>query len=88
MDFSLETFIRNDYINGIVEWNEEECRFRVRQITEGMNIFKLEGFLSENYTRFYDEEDQQTFDWNDVEIIGNKSDNPDLAVDKFNKEYI
>ena len=84
--YSTETFIRNDYITGIIYWNKEECRFRVRQITEGMNIFKCEGFISENYTRFYDEEDQQVFDWDDVEIIGNKFDNPDLAIDKFNKK--
>ena len=85
-DYSLENFIKNDYITGIVEWDEEECRFRVRQITEGMNIFKCEGFVSENYTRFYNEEDQQVFDWNIVEIIGNKFDNPDLAIDRCNKK--
>ena len=84
--YSMEAFSRNDYINGIVEWNEEECRFRVEQITEGMNIFKYEDFVSENHTRFYDEEDQQVFDWNRVEIIGNKFDNPDLAIDEFNKK--
>ena len=83
--YSLETFIRNDYITGIVEWSEEECSFRVRQITEGMNIFKCEGFISDNYTRFYNEEDEQVFDWDSVEIIGNKFDNPDLAEDRFSK---
>ena len=84
--YSLEAFIKNDYITGIVEWSEEECCFRVMQITEGMNIYKCEGFVSENYTRFYNEEDEQVFDWNSVGIIGNKFDNPDLAIDKFNKK--
>ncbi len=76
--YSLETFIRNDYIIGVVVWSEEECCFKVEQITEGMNIFKIEDFLSENNTKFYDEEGQQVFDWNSVEIIGNRFDDPDL----------
>lgn len=57
----------------------------VRQLTWGMNIFKCEGFVSENYIRFYNEEGEQTFDWNKVEVIGNKFDNPDMAIDRFNK---
>lgn len=77
-DYSKEIFIRNDYITGVVEWDEDECYFKVEQMTEGMNIFKYEGFLSENYTKFYDEEGQQAFDWNRVEVIGNKFDNPEL----------
>ena len=76
--YSLENFIKNDYITGLIVWGDEECCFKVEQITEGMNIFKCEGFLSENYTKFYDEEGQQVFDWNRVEIIGNKFDDPDL----------
>lgn len=43
-----------------------------------MNIFRYEDFISENYTKFYDEERQQMFDWNSVEIIGNKFDDPNL----------
>lgn len=79
-DYSLETFIRNDYITGLVVWNEEECCFKVEQITEGMNIFKIEDFLSENHTQFYDEEGQQAFDWNSVEIIGNMFDDTHLLI--------
>lgn len=86
--YSLESFIRNDYITGVVVWSEEECCFKVEQITEGMNIFKFEDFLSENNTKFYDEEGQQVFDWNSVEIIGNKFDDPDLlkSDDEKNKK--
>ncbi len=85
-DYSLESFIRNDYITGVVEWSEEECCFKVEQITEGMNIFKLEDFLSENRTKFYDEEGQQVFDWNSVEIIGNRFDDPDLLKSHDNDD--
>lgn len=77
-EYSIENFIRNDYITGVIVWNEDECCFKVEQITEGMNIFKLEDFLSENYTKFYDEEGQQAFDWNSVEIVGNRFDDPNL----------
>lgn len=77
-DFSLENFIQNDYITGVVVWSEEGCFFNIEQITEGMNIFKYEDFISENYTKFYDEEGQQAFDWNSVEIIGNRFNNPYL----------
>lgn len=76
--YSPEKFIKNDYITGVIEWNEEECCFMVGQITEGMNIFKCGDFISENFTEFYDEEGQQRFDWNRVEIIGNKFADPDL----------
>lgn len=84
--YSLETFIRNDYITGVVVWSEEECCFKVEQITEGMNIFKCEDFLSENNTKFYDEEGQQVFDWNSLEIIGNRFDDPDLLKSRDNDE--
>lgn len=85
-DYSLENFIRNDYITGVVEWSEEDCCFKVEQITEGMNIFKFEDFLSENHTKFYDEEGQQVFDWNSVEIIGNKFDDPELLKSHDNDD--
>lgn len=77
-DYSPENIIKNEYITGVVVWSEEECHFEVEQITEGMNTSKFEDFISENYTKFYDEEGQQMFDWNDLEIIGNRFDNPDL----------
>lgn len=77
-DYSHENFIKNDYITGVIIWSDEDCCFKVEQMTEGMNIFKFEDFLSENYTKFYDEEGQQVFDWNSVEIIGNRFDDPDL----------
>ena len=83
--YSLENFIRNDYITGVVVWSEEECHFELEQMTEGMNIFKLEDFLSENNTKFYDEEGQQMFDWNSVEIIGNRFDDPGLLKSRDNE---
>ncbi len=77
-EYSLQAFVKNDYITGIVEWNG--CGYMAHQITEGMNIFKIEGFVSENYTRFYDEEGQQRFDWNSVEVIGNIYEDPGLGM--------
>lgn len=84
--FSPVDFIQNDYITGVVVWREEECCFSIEQITEGMNIFEYEGFKSENYTKFYDGEGQQAFDWNDVEIIGNRFNNPHLLKNDTKKE--
>lgn len=77
-DFSLEKFIKNDYIAGVVMWSEEGCCFYIEQIIEGMNIFKYEDLISENYTKFYDEEGQQSFDWKNVEIIGDRFNDPYL----------
>lgn len=82
-EYSPDTFIQNDYVTGIVEWNDRECCFTIRQITEGMFKYKYAGFLSENYTTFYDEEGQNVFNWNDIEVIGNKFENPDMAEDKM-----
>lgn len=78
--------IRNDYITGVVEWDDEECGFKITQLTDGMNIYKCFGFVSENYTKFYDEEGQQVFDWNSVEIIGNRFDDPDLLKSHDNDD--
>ncbi len=75
-----DNFIKNDYITGVIVRCEEECCFKIEQITEGMNIFKFEDFVSENNTKFYDEEGQQKFDWNDTEIIGNRFDDPHLLI--------
>lgn len=72
--------IRNDYITGVVEWDDEECGFKITQLTDGMFVFKFL-IISENYTKFYDEEDQAKFDWDKVEIIGNRYDDPDLLKD-------
>lgn len=78
--------IRNDYITGVVEWYDEECTFKITQLTDGMFIYKCFSFTSENYTKFYDEEGQARFDWNKVEIIGNRYDDPDLLKDHRNKD--
>lgn len=78
--------IRNDYITGVVEWDDEECGFKVTQLTDGMNIYKSFNFVSENSTKFYDEEGQARFDWDKVEIIGNRYDDPDLLKDRRNEK--
>lgn len=74
--------IRNDYVTGVVEWDDEECAFKITQLTEGMFIYKCFSFTSENYTNFYDEEGQARFDWDKVEIIGNRYDDPNLLKDR------
>ncbi len=77
-DYGPENFIKNEYITGIVVWSEEVCGFIIEQFSEGMHVFKIPGetseddIISENYTKFYDEEGQQVFEWNDVEIIGHR----------------
>lgn len=78
--------VRNDYVTGVVEWNDEESAFKVIQLTEGMFIYKCFGLTSENYTKFYDEEGQARFDWDKVEVIGNRYDDPDLLKDNGKDE--
>lgn len=74
--------VRNDYVTGVVEWDDEECAFKITQLTEGMFIYKCFGFVSENYTKFYDEEGQARFDWNKVDVIGNRYDDSNLLKDR------
>lgn len=80
--------IRNDYVTGVVEWSDEESAFKITQLTEGMFIYKCFGSISENYTHFYDEEGQARFDWDKVEVIGNRYDDPYLLKDKEKDEKV
>jgi len=65
-----DIIIRNDYILGMVVWNKEMCGFVIEQLTKGEWINKIEDCIFEYDTEFYSIEDQ-SFNWEDVEIVGN-----------------
>jgi uncharacterized phage protein (TIGR01671 family) len=70
---------RNDEILGLVLWSEDECGFVVEQLTEG----RLEDDMGHNTfvydTNFYST-DGQEFLWEDLEVVGNMFQNPDMLL--------
>lgn len=71
------SIIRNDEILGLVTWGKEECGFIVKQLTEGKWTNKIEDSTFGYDTKFYSELGQE-FCWKDLEIVGNRYQNPDL----------
>jgi uncharacterized phage protein (TIGR01671 family) len=69
--------VRNDYIHGLVMWDIEECKFMVLQLTKGKLIYKKGEYTSEDDIEFYSL-DGAEFNWDDIEVIGNLYENPDL----------
>jgi uncharacterized phage protein (TIGR01671 family) len=80
-DNSVKT---NEYIFGLVLWDREECRFIILQITKGKWTHKIGDHIFEHDTEFYSH-DGAEFNWEDLEIIGNIYENPDL-YDKLRQE--
>ncbi len=69
--------IRNDYVNGLVMWDIEECKFIILQLTKGKLIYKAGDYTSDDDIEFYSY-DGAEFSWKDLEVIGNIYENPDL----------
>lgn len=82
---------RNDDILGIIEWSHGG--FIVRQLTRGKWVNKLkcdgkEDLILEFETEFYSY-DGSEFNWEELEVIGNKYQNTDLCKDMINEnQYI
>lgn len=72
-----DIIIRNDYILGLVVWNKAFCGFAIEQLTKGEWANKIDDCVFEYDTEFYSIEGQ-SFHWEDVEIVGNRYQNPDL----------
>ena len=75
-----ESVKRNDNIFGLILWDREECRFIVSQITKGTWTYKVGDSLFEHDIEFYSYGGEE-FDWNELEVIGNIYENPDLYKD-------
>lgn len=72
--------VKNDDILGLVMWNREYCRFNITQLTKGKWLYKYsENIISEHDTVFYSI-DGAEFCWEDLEIIGNKYENPGMCA--------
>ena len=59
---------------GVVEWQDSECGFGIRTITEGFDRYKDGQFLE---ACFYDGMGR-CFSWDRLEVIGNIYENPGL----------
>lgn len=68
---------RNDYVLGLVAWSKEICGFTIEQLTKGKWTNEIDRHIFEYDTEFYSVEGQ-LFCWEDVEIVGNRCQNPDL----------
>lgn len=81
----FEPIERNDEIFGLVIWSEDRCGFVVEQLTKGKWTNKLEHHTFEYDTNFYST-DGQEFLWEDLEVVGNMYQNPELLVNVEDKE--
>lgn len=63
----------SDDIYGVIEWDDRDCQFKVRQLTEG---FYEIGCGSREKLKFYD--DGRNFEFKDLQVIGNIYKNPEL----------
>ncbi len=70
---------RNDEIFGLVVWDKEMCGFSVEQLTKGKHSTNIGDSIFEHDTVFYSCEGR-TFIWKDLEVVGNKYQNPELLV--------
>ena len=80
--------LKSDEIYGVVEWDDRNCQFKIRQLTDG---FYDIGYGSKEKLKFYD--DKSNFEFKDLQVIGNIYKNPELLnieekikEDKINKE--
>lgn len=78
-DDRFEPAERNDDIFGLIIWSEDECGFIVKQLTKGKWVNKLEHNTFEYDTNFYSTEGQE-FSWEDLEVVGDAYQNPELLV--------
>lgn len=72
-----ESIIRNDAILGLIVWSNEICGFVVEQLTEGKFENKIDDQIYDQDVQFYSENGEE-FLWEDLEVIGNRYQNPDL----------
>ena len=79
-----ESIKSNEDIFGLVLWNKEECRFIISQITKGKWTYKVGDHIFEHDTEFYSR-DGAEFNWEDLDVIGNIYENPEL-YDKLREE--
>lgn len=70
---------RNDEILGLVVWNKESCGFVLKQFTKGKFASEIDNQLYEYDTVFYDTEGQ-AFNWEQLEVVGNRYQNAELLV--------
>jgi uncharacterized phage protein (TIGR01671 family) len=75
----FEPIERNDEIFGIVIWSEDECGFLVEQLTKGKCVNEMSHHTFEYDTNFYST-DGQEFLWEDLEVVGNLYQNPELLI--------
>lgn len=66
---------KSDKIFGVVEWNEHNCGFEVRQLTEGFYEY---GCGSRARLKFYGAD--RIFEFDDLEVVGNIYDNPEFLA--------
>jgi uncharacterized phage protein (TIGR01671 family) len=76
---------RDDEIFGLVIWNKEICGFEVKQLTKGKCVSKIDNQLYEYDTEFYDD-GCQTFNWEQLEIVGNRFQDSELLKNMKNIE--
>lgn len=70
---------RNDEILGIVVWSEDGCGFIVEQLTKGKWIDEMSHHTFEYDINFYSTDGQEFF-WEDLEVVGNTYQNPELLI--------
>lgn len=71
--YPCDDFHESDYIYGIVEWDEMNCQFNVKQLTEG---FYECGNGSKEKLKFYG--DRRNFEFGDLQVVGNIYKSPDF----------
>jgi uncharacterized phage protein (TIGR01671 family) len=72
-----ESIIRNDTILGLIVWSNEICGFVIEQLTEGKFENKIDDQIYDQDVDFYSENGEE-FLWEDLEVVGNRYQNPDL----------
>lgn len=68
--------LKSDEIYGVVEWDERDCQFKIRQLTDG--FYDIGCGSKEKLTFYGDERNERNFEFQDLQVIGNIYKNPEL----------
>jgi len=69
-------YLGSDTIYGVVEWDKRDCRFKIRQLTEG--FYEIGCGSKEKLTFYGNERNERNFEFQDLQVIGNICKNPEL----------